>query len=65
MSKNERVRRKETGFVGANLAGPDGDLSLYDRLVKEKKDTTMSQSLIIRTALIEYFERKDKPHIQE
>lgn len=58
MSKNNRVRRKEAGFVGVNLA-KGGDMSLYDRLQKEAEATTMSQSLIIRLALIEYFGKKD------
>lgn len=58
-AETKRVRRKEAGFVGANLAGPGGDLTLYKRLVKEKKDTTMSHSLIIRLALQEYFEKRD------
>lgn len=55
----KRIRRKEAGFVGANLAGPGGDLALYNRLVEEKKATTMSQSLIIRLALQEYFDKRD------
>lgn len=59
-TKVKRVRRKEAGFVGANLAGPGGDLTLYNRLVEEKKKTTMSHSLIIRLALQEYFEKRDK-----
>ncbi len=57
--KQKRVRRKEAGFVGANLAGPGGDLTLYNRLVEEKKATTMSHSLIIRLALQEYFDKRD------
>lgn len=57
--KPKRVRSKAAGFVGANLAAPDGDLSLYNRLVAEKKATTMSQSLIIRLALQQYFDLKD------
>jgi len=56
----KRVRSKQVGFVGANLAGPKGDLTLYNRLVEEKKRTTMSQSLIIRIALQQYFDRADK-----
>jgi hypothetical protein len=59
MTENKRIRRTVAGFVGANLAGPDGDLTLYNRLVEEKKNTTMSHSLIIRLALQEYFDRKD------
>lgn len=57
--KPKRVRRKEAGFVGAKLAGPGGDLTLYNRLVKEKQATTMSHSLIIRLALQEYFDKRD------
>jgi len=59
MPSSKRIRRKEAGFVGANLAGPDGDLTLYNRLVAEKQKTTMSHSLIIRLALQEYFEKRD------
>lgn len=59
-TKNKRVRRKEAGFVGANLAGPNGDMTLYNRLVQEKQATTMSHSLIIRLALQEYFDKRDK-----
>ena len=57
--KPKRVRRKAAGFVGANLAGPDGNLTLYNRLVQEKVATTMSHSLIIRLALQEYFDKRD------
>lgn len=59
MTDDKRIRRKEVGFVGANLAGPDGDLTLYNRLVEEKRKTTMSHSLIIRLALQEYFDKRD------
>lgn len=59
MAQGKRVRRKEAGFVGANLTGADGDLALYNRLVAEKKATTMSHSLIIRLALQEYFDKRD------
>lgn len=57
-AKDKRVRRKEAGFVGANLA-KDGDMSLYKRLDKEVKATTMNRSLIIRLALLEYFDKRD------
>lgn len=60
----KRIRRKEAGFVGANLAGPNGDLTLYNRLLAEKEATTMSQSLIIRLALKEYFEKRDQHKAQ-
>ena len=56
----DRIRSTQVGFVGVYLAGPDGDLKLYNRLVQEKNNTTMSQSLIIRLALIEYFAKRDK-----
>lgn len=58
MAETKRVRRKEAGFVGANLA-KDGDLTLIKRLDQEVKATTMNRSLIIRLALIEYFEKRD------
>jgi len=60
MAEKKRVRRKVAGFVGANLAGKGGDLTLYNRLVEEKKRTTMSHSLIIRLALQEYFDKRDQ-----
>jgi hypothetical protein len=59
VTKKKRVRSTQVGFVGANLAGADGDLTLYNRLVAEKKATTMSQSLILRLALQEYFDKRD------
>lgn len=59
MTVKKRVRQTKTGFVGANIAAPNGDLSLYNRLVEEKQKTTMSQSLIIRLALQEYFDKRD------
>lgn len=58
-TKKTRVRRKEAGFIGANISGAGGDLTLYNRLVEEKKKTTMSHSLIIRLALTKYFEEID------
>lgn len=59
MAEKKRVRQTKAGFVGAYLAGADGDLTLYNRLLQEKKNTTMSHSLIIRLALQEYFDRRD------
>lgn len=57
--KSKRVRNKEVGFVGVNLA-KGGDMTLYDRLQKEVKlDPELDQSKIIRLALKEYFDRKD------
>lgn len=54
-----RPRRTEAGFVGANLAGANGDMTLYNRLVAHKKATTMSHSLIIRLALQEYLDKNE------
>ena len=57
--KVKRVRRKEAGFVGANLA-KGGDMTLYNRLLQEvESDPELDQSKVIRLALKEYFERKD------
>lgn len=58
MISNTRERRKASGFVGANLA-KGGDMKLYNRLQEEIKNTTMNQSLIIRLALMEYFDKRD------
>ena len=58
--KAKRVRRKEVGFVGVNLA-KGGDMTLYNRLLQEVEyDPEMDQSKIVRLALKEYFERKDE-----
>jgi hypothetical protein len=54
----KRIRRKEVGFVGVNLA-KGGDMSLFNRLQEEVVATTGNQSLIIRMALIEYFDKRD------
>lgn len=57
--KAKRVRRKEVGFVGVNLA-KGGDMTLYNRLLQEvEDDPEMDQSKIVRLALKEYFERRD------
>ena len=57
--KVKRVRRKEAGFVGANLA-KGGDMTLYNHLLQEvESDPELDQSKVIRLALKEYFERKD------
>ena len=58
--KVKRVRRKEVGFVGANLA-KGGDMTLYNRLIQEvESDPELDQSKVIRLALKEYFDRRDK-----
>lgn len=55
----KRIRSKEVGFVGVNLA-KGGDMTLYNRLQQEvETDPEMDQSKIIRLALKEYFDRKD------
>ena len=55
-----RVRSKVVGFVGVNLA-KGGDMTLYNRLLQEvESDPEMDQSKVIRLALKEYFDRKDK-----
>lgn len=57
--KVKRVRRKEAGFVGANLA-KGGDMTLYNRLLQEvESDPELDQSKVIRLALKEYFDKRD------
>lgn len=58
--KKKRPQRRDTCFVGVRL-GKEGDTELIDRLDEEARKTTMSRSLIIRLALIEYFEKRDNP----
>lgn len=55
----ERIRRKEAGFVGVNLA-KGGDMTLYNRLLQEvESDPELDQSKVIRLALKEYFDKRD------
>lgn len=55
----KRIRSKDVGFVGVNLA-KGGDMTLYNRFIKEvESDPELDQSKLIRLALKEYFERKD------
>lgn len=59
MTKAQRVRKAEAGFVGISLV-KDGDMTLFNRLEKEvKSNSELTRSSVIRTALKEYFERKD------
>lgn len=59
-AKTERVRKAEAGFVGVNLA-KGGDMTIFNRLEKEvKSDPELDRSKVIRLALKEHFERKDK-----
>lgn len=60
MVKAKRVRNKSAGFVGVDLV-KNGDTTIFDRLEKEvASDPELNRSLVVRTALKEYFERKDK-----
>lgn len=60
VAKKPRIRRKEAGFIGANLA-KGGDMALYTRFLKEvESDPELDQSKLIRIALKEYFEKRDK-----
>lgn len=55
----QRIRRKEAGFIGVNLA-KGGDMTLYNRFIKEvQSDPELDQSKLVRLALKEYFERRD------
>lgn len=56
----KRVRKASQGYIGVNLV-KGGDMTLYNRLQEEaKSDPELDQTQIVRTALREYFERKDK-----
>lgn len=60
----DRVKRPrrttQAGFVGVNLA-KGGDMTLYNRLKKEvESDPELDQSRVVRLALTEYFEKRDK-----
>ena len=57
--KQKRIRRRDVGFVGANLA-KGGDMSLVTRLDDAVAETTMNVSLIIRLALIDWLDKRDK-----
>lgn len=55
-----RIRKTQAGFVGINLA-PRGDMTLFNRLDKEiESDPELDRSKIVRAALKEYFEKRDK-----
>lgn len=56
----ERKRTKEAGFVGLQLVGKDGDMTLFKRLEAYVKKTTLNRSQVLRLALIEYLDKKDK-----
>lgn len=57
--QSKRIRRKETGFIGVNLA-KSGDMTLYNRLQAEvESDPELDQSKVVRAALKEYFEKRD------
>lgn len=52
MAIKKRVRK--AGFVGLNLAGKDGDLSLLVKLDAKVAETMTNRSHIVRQALLEY-----------
>lgn len=55
----KRVRRKEAGFIGVNLA-KGGDMTLFNRFEQEiAADPELDKSKLVRLALKEYFERRD------
>lgn len=57
--QKKRIRRKEAGFIGVNLA-KGGDMTLYNRFIEEvQSDPELDQSKLVRLALKEYFDRKD------
>lgn len=59
MAERKTVRRKDTGFIGVNLA-KSGDMTLYNRLQAEvDSDPELDQSKVVRLALKEYFEKRD------
>ena len=59
MTDNKRIRTKDVGFVGVNLA-KGGDMTLFDRLEQEvNSDPEMDRSKVIRAALKEYFDKQD------
>lgn len=58
--KKKRIRRKETGFIGVNLA-KGGDMTLFNRFELEiDSDPELDRSKLVRIALKEYFEKRDK-----
>lgn len=60
MAVKKRVRSKAVGFVGVSLA-KGGDLTLYNRFMDEvASDPELDQSKLIRLALKEYFDKRDK-----
>lgn len=60
MTATKRVRSKAAGFVGVMLA-KSGDMTLYNRFLEEvSSDPELDQSKLIRLALKEYFEKRDK-----
>lgn len=60
----KRIRKRVAGFVGIQL-GREDNMSLYNRLEEEVKITTMNRSMIIRLALIDYFEKKDGKKLEQ
>lgn len=59
-TNKKQVRKKEAGFIGVKLA-KGGDMTLYNRLIQEvESDPELDQSKVIRLALKEYFDKRDK-----
>ena len=59
-AQKKRVRRKEAGFIGVNLA-KGGDMTLFNRFEQEiAADPELDKSKLVRLALKEYFERRDQ-----
>lgn len=55
----KRVRSKQAGFIGVNLA-KGGDMTLFNRFEEEiNSDPELDRSKLIRIALKQYFEKKD------
>lgn len=60
MTNRKTPLKKENGYIGVSLA-KGGDMTLYNRLREEvAADPELDQSKLIRLALKEYFERKDR-----
>lgn len=58
-TKEKRIRSKQAGFIGVNLA-KGGDMTLFNRFEEEiKTDPELDRSKLVRIALKEYFEKRD------
>lgn len=60
MATKKRVRTRKVGFIGVSLVR-GGDTTLFDRFNKElEDDPELDQSKLVRLALKQYFELRDK-----